>query len=84
MTEQRRGSDGASEGGEVRCDVVDRGDKSPVHDVGDSDEEPHTKVTDSRKLTTVVVWPKRAVLQPLLAQTQTEPLPALDKPSPSL
>ena len=38
MTEQRGGSDGVSEGGEVRCDVVDRGDKSLVHDVRESNE----------------------------------------------
>jgi hypothetical protein len=39
VTEQQRGSDGASEGREVRCNVVDRGDKSLVQDVRDSDEE---------------------------------------------
>ena len=39
VTEKRGSSDGASEGGEVRCDVVDRGDKSLVHDVGDGNEE---------------------------------------------
>ena len=39
MIEQRGYSDGASEGGEVRCNVVDRGDESSVHDVGDSDEK---------------------------------------------
>ena len=39
MVQQRGHGHGASEGGEVRCNVVDRGDKSLVHDVGDSDEK---------------------------------------------
>jgi hypothetical protein len=39
VTEQRGGSDGTSEGGEVRCDVIGRGDESSVHDVGDRNEE---------------------------------------------
>jgi hypothetical protein len=39
MTEQGGGGDSASEGGDVRCDVIDRSDKSLVYDVGDSNEE---------------------------------------------
>jgi hypothetical protein len=31
--------DGTSEGGEIRHDVVDGGNKSPVHDMGDSYED---------------------------------------------
>ena len=39
VTEQYRGCDRTSEGGEVRHDVVDRGNESLVHDMGDSDHD---------------------------------------------
>ena len=38
MTKKYRFVDGTSEGGEIRHDVVDGGNKSPVHDMGDSYE----------------------------------------------
>src|SRR5205807_2263326 len=39
VTEQNGGGDSTSEGGEIRGDVVDGGDESLVHDVGDSDDD---------------------------------------------
>ena len=39
MIEQHGGGNGASESGEIRGNVVDRGDEPLVHDVGDSYEE---------------------------------------------
>lgn len=58
VTEKCGGSDSTSEGREVRRDVVDRRDKSLIHDVRDSKKRPQAKVTDRRTLTTVVVCPK--------------------------
>jgi len=39
MTKQYGGGDGTSEGNEVRGDVVDRGNKALVHNMGDSYED---------------------------------------------
>jgi hypothetical protein len=39
VTEQYGGPYGTSEGREIRHDVVDRGDESPIHDMGDSYED---------------------------------------------
>jgi len=39
VTEQYGGPYGTSEGREIRHDVVDGGDESPIHDMGDSYED---------------------------------------------
>jgi hypothetical protein len=39
VTKQYGGGDGTSEGGEICRDVVDRGNESLVHDMGDSYED---------------------------------------------
>ena len=39
VTKQYGGGDGTSEGGEIRRDVVDRGNESLVHELGDSYED---------------------------------------------
>jgi len=39
VAEQRGGTDCAAEGCKIRDDVVDRGDESPIDDVGDGDED---------------------------------------------
>ena len=59
MAKQNGGPDGTPEGSEIRRNIIDGGDKSLVHDMGDSYEDaPHAKVADSRRLTTIAVWPK--------------------------
>jgi len=40
MAEQRRGSDGACKGDQIRHDVVDRSDETPIDDVGAGHHEP--------------------------------------------
>jgi len=40
MAEQRRGSDGAYKGDQIRHDVVDRSDETPIDDVGAGHHEP--------------------------------------------
>lgn len=39
MTEQYRSPDRTTEGCQIGCHVVDRGDESPVQDMGDGDEK---------------------------------------------
>ena len=39
VTKEYGDGDGTSEGGEIRHDVVDRGNELLVHDMGDSDED---------------------------------------------
>ena len=51
MAEQRRGSDGAYKGDQIRHDVVDRSDKTPIDDVGAATTSPHANVTERRNST---------------------------------
>ena len=50
MAEQRRGSDGACEGDQIRHDVVDRSDKTPIDDVGAGHHEPTSERNGEEEL----------------------------------